>query len=299
MDAMKHKNINLVLGAAQIGMPYGISGRSLLDDPMDILALAKKSGSRTIDTAQDYGKSEKLMGAYLRNEEDWQPSLITKFQIESDSLTGLDDELSSKMKKSMDALGREHIFGVMIHNFNALTRFKAELIDRLMKYKKQGRIEKIGASIYSEEELDKAISFSDIELLQGPVNLLNASLRRGGLIKKAKDKGKIFFARSIYLQGLLFLRNDQISQKLPDARPFLDKLSAIAEECERTLAELAFTYVRGQQAVENIVVGVKSVDQLKINLELLRVPPLSDGVIDRINKIADDVPAKIADPRQW
>jgi aryl-alcohol dehydrogenase-like predicted oxidoreductase len=165
--------------------------------------------------------------------------------------------------------------------------------------KAAGIVSNLGVSVYTSDDLKLAMSCDTFDVFQGPLNLLNASLQRTGLIEKARACRKTFIARSIYLQGLLFLKPDQLAGRVPQAKPFLEKLIGIAEHCGRPLDELAYIYVRDQLAVENIVVGVKSLEQLRRNLELSRKPALSSEVREQIDAVALAVPDNVIDPRKW
>ncbi|MBQ6566446.1 MAG: aldo/keto reductase, partial [Treponema sp.] len=57
----------LALGTVQFGMSYGISntaGRVPQDEVGRILDYCKSSGIDTLDTAQGYGESEKVLGQF-------------------------------------------------------------------------------------------------------------------------------------------------------------------------------------------------------------------------------------------
>ena len=58
-----------VLGAAQLGMNYGISNKTGQPDKTEafsILDEAIKNGVTMIDTAQAYGKSESIIGEWIK-----------------------------------------------------------------------------------------------------------------------------------------------------------------------------------------------------------------------------------------
>ena len=60
----------IILGGAQFGMPYGISrknNRINRNEKYRILSFAHKNGINSIDLAQTYGKSEEIVGNYLKN----------------------------------------------------------------------------------------------------------------------------------------------------------------------------------------------------------------------------------------
>ena len=55
----------IVLGTAQFGLNYGIAnkkGKVPIQDIKKIKSLSQKKGMMTLETAQAYGKSEKIIG---------------------------------------------------------------------------------------------------------------------------------------------------------------------------------------------------------------------------------------------
>jgi len=58
----------IVLGSAQFGLDYGINnkkGKPLSSEILNILNYARKKGISVIDTAYQYGDSEKILGDIL------------------------------------------------------------------------------------------------------------------------------------------------------------------------------------------------------------------------------------------
>ena len=78
---------SLILGTAQLGMPYGVVNRT--GQPAKELALAMvrhavANGVHAIDTARDYGTAEALLGQILSGE--WQSDSQTKISVISSPL---------------------------------------------------------------------------------------------------------------------------------------------------------------------------------------------------------------------
>jgi len=67
MNGISNSN-NLVLGTAQIGLPYGIANKTGQPDPAVAVAIINEAwgqGIREFDTAQGYGVSEEILGKAL------------------------------------------------------------------------------------------------------------------------------------------------------------------------------------------------------------------------------------------
>ena len=59
----------LILGTAQFGMDYGINnlrGKIPKSEVFEVLDYALDAGIDTLDTAYNYGQSERIIGEYLR-----------------------------------------------------------------------------------------------------------------------------------------------------------------------------------------------------------------------------------------
>ena len=70
----------IILGGAQFGMPYGILNKyDYVNEKIkyQILNFAYNNGINSIDLAQSYGKSEELVGSYIKknNNQKWRQAL--------------------------------------------------------------------------------------------------------------------------------------------------------------------------------------------------------------------------------
>lgn len=93
----------LALGTVQFGVDYGISnkkGKVSLDEVHEILEFAKSQGIDTIDTAQGYGESEKVLDIFE----------LSGFKIIT-KIIG-----KGILEKSLENLNQKSIYGLMFHN---------------------------------------------------------------------------------------------------------------------------------------------------------------------------------------
>ena len=141
-----------------------------------------------------------------------------------------------------------------------------------------------GYSVYETKE--EEIFSGDVEMLMVPVNILD---KRFIPIKKDKEFGWSFIARSVFLQGLLLM------ETLPDWLPLEARtmIKAFIHACraQRLMAyEAALGYVIGLDEIDKVIVGVNSSKQLE---QLLTVEPLK---WEYNFSITD---GKVLDPRRW
>jgi len=106
----------------------------------------------------------------------------------------------------------------------------------------------------------------------------------------------------VFLQGLIAARDVSLWPAIPGVDP--KTLVAWLEGESRALrrespADLALAYVRGQDWIDGIVVGMETEAQLDDNLALFRCPALSREECAEIEGSRPRVPVPLLDPAQW
>jgi aryl-alcohol dehydrogenase-like predicted oxidoreductase len=251
----------LVIGTAQFGMTYGIAnknGQVSLDEVSLILNLAKHKGINTIDTAKSYGRSEEVIGEYIRANQDNIWEIITKLGHDANVSKDFNDS-ARKMNNQLSA--------VLAHSTDLYLSEKYQ--SAMDKISCKGMI-KTGVSVYNEVELDRILSSSfKPDMIQLPMNILDTRLIRSGILSVLYEIGIEVHVRSVFLQGLFYLSQLEIKNKFHDAVTHLDKLRSIALSTGLTLAELSLRWVESIDQVSKIVLGVDNSSQLKSHLKTL------------------------------
>ena len=88
-------------------------------------------------------------------------------------------------------------------------------------------------SLYGSDDTDRVLEEPVFDAVQVPVNIFDLRLVRSGALERLRQKGMIVFVRSIYLQGLLFLEPEELSGKLTQAKPYIEKLRALCSKEQR------------------------------------------------------------------
>ncbi len=282
----------IILGTVQLGLDYGINnqnGKPSRDEAFDILNIAKQHGIKTLDTAQAYGDAIDIIGEF--NKENKPFHIITKFAFPEH--LDIEEYFNSLIQK----LNIDTLEAVLFHRFSELTAH-SETVKALSKLKQKKLINKIGVSVYTNEELLLAAGIDEIDLIQFPFNLLdNYSLRYAG-IQKAVQQKKTIHVRSVFLQGLFFMSVNNLPELLKPLKPYLDMLHQIASAQNISVNELALKYVLQTDEIDGVLIGVESAEQLKTNISLLNKEPLNQSVIERINSI--HVPStELLNPVNW
>ena len=281
-----------MLGTVQLGLNYGINnqqGKPSRDEAFQILSYAGKQGIKTLDTAQAYGDAIDVIGAFHKTNDPF--DVVTKITHSEDL------NVSEYVQQLIKKLNVQKLQAVLLHKFSDLTEHK-ELLHSLLELKEKGWINKIGVSVYTNEELILSCYKKEIDLIQLPFNLLdNYSLRSAG-IKEAVKNNKILHVRSVFLQGLFFMPLQSLPSLLEPLKPYLNMLREISHEQNISLNALALKYVLQTAEIDGVLIGVDSASQLKSNLSFVDDIPLSQSMITRINSIQCASP-HLLNPVNW
>jgi aryl-alcohol dehydrogenase-like predicted oxidoreductase len=194
------KASRLILGTAAFGQAYGIfnsKNRMTSKEIHSILEYCLENRINTLDTAQSYGDSEKILGE--KGIENFQ--VVTKVWCTRNYKKG---DLELKTRASLKRLGIRKCYGLLIHNEDALQGPQGEVIAReLRALVDLGLTEKIGFSTYDPKEADITLSRFQLDLVQIPMNLFDRRAVEGGFINKWSLNRTEVHLRSVFLQGLL------------------------------------------------------------------------------------------------
>lgn len=250
----------LGLGTAQFGMDYGISnltGRASDAEMTAILTRCRDAGISTLDTAALYDDAEKRIGDMLPD--DWSPRIVTKTAHLAEGLAGVEQAFLA----SLERLGRESIYGLQVHRAGDLLGDEGPDLWRLLeRLREEGRVEKIGVSVYSAEQTDSLLGSYPLEIVQFPASILDQRLVHDGTVGRLKKAGIEIHVRSIFLQGLLFLTSDQLPSELAFARTTLERVHACLMEAGITPLEAALAYVLQRPEFDIVLVGVTTQGEL-------------------------------------
>ena len=274
-------NNKLILGTVQMGLSYGFnnkSGKVSLKESLDILKFAYDNGIRTLDSAEVYGNAHQIIGIFHKRNSNLKFKIITKFP--RDIKRNL---IKDRLLNYLDILSVKSIDVLMFHSFESFLENKDSL-SILTEMKLNGLINHIGVSVYTNDQLKLLINEDLITVVQLPFNMLDNVSVKGKLLYDLKTKDKIIHTRSAFLQGLFFKDFNENSIVLNNLSKELHDLNQIVVKSNCLMEELALSYCIKQKNIDNIVIGVDSLEQLKLNLKASTYP-ISEDSIDQINKI--------------
>lgn len=285
----------LILGTVQFGLEYGINnylGKPSQETVNKILDLAFKNGIQLLDTAEAYGDAQEVIGTYHKQSSN-RFNVITKF---SSGRKDLPSSFIERVSKDLQALNIQSLYCYMFHSYGDFKLYYNGYKKEIGSLKDSGTIQKIGVSIYTNEEMDDLLGY-DVDLIQLPFSLLDNHAQRGDLIKKAKDKGKEIHTRSAFLQGLFFKEIDLLPNSLIELAVPLNTLKGITKRYNITMADLALSYVKQQKGIDRILIGVESVKQLEQNINSLRYN-IPEEAVKEIDSIKVDS-TQLLNPAKW
>lgn len=230
--------MKLGLGTVQFGMDYGISnpnGKVSNQEISKILQFAKKNNIDTIDTAQGYGDSEKVLGNF--NLSDFK--IISKMRATSD------------IKISLENLNVTQLHALLFHNE---TEIDEESYHKFEKYKQNGLIHKLGVSVYSPQKLLEIINNFPIDIVQLPLNILDQ--RFLPLLPLLKKYDIEIHIRSVFLQGLLLMNVSEIPR-------FFDPIKPILKQIPENKIATCLNFVKNKKEVDRIIIGTTSCTELQ------------------------------------
>ncbi len=288
----------LVLGAAQLGMDYGVANKDGKPDRhrvSAILSAAWRAGVAVIDTAQAYGDSERVIGEHLRSHPERTFHVISKLAPATDH--GDSDAVFRAGQSSRERIGQP-LAALMLHDASALRCWKDGLHGGLQRCVDEGVAENIGASVYTPTEFLSVLEIPEIRVLQAPFNALDRRLLDTGLLARAVDSGRIVILRSVFLQGLLVLEQADLPERFQFAATELMRWRRLCAQNGESCAAVAVGFVRRAAPRALIVIGSERAEQVEANAALLAGADLPESLFSAINSMPA-VPERIVNPTLW
>jgi aryl-alcohol dehydrogenase-like predicted oxidoreductase len=294
----------LALGTVQLGLPYGAANRTGLPSAEDAIALiraAVDAGIGVLDTARAYGEAEQRIGAALGERDD----IVVATKL--DPLAGVASTAApgeavaaahASLEASRAALRRDQLPVVLLHRAAHRLQWNGAVRQLLRDARAAGTIGRIGVSVQSPSELMAALDDVDVTHVQLPFNILDHRWRDGAVRLRARPDVTVH-ARSVFLQGLLAApaRWPRVAGVDPDATRRL--LAETARQLGRAdIADLALAFVRAQDWIDALVIGMETRAQLDSNLAAFTRAPLAPEGCAMIERLPP-VPEKLLDPAQW
>lgn len=295
--------MNLGLGGAQLGNLY----RAITDESAyEIVDESWSLGIRYFDTAPHYGLglSEQRLGVALTGRPRDEYLLSTKvgrlieenpaytgverdtdgFDVPADHIRRYDysrDGVLRSLEASLQRLGMDRVDIVFVHDCeNHVEEALAGAVPALVELREQGVVSHVGLGMNFDTILARFVRETDVDtiMLAGRYTLLEQPAQ-DELLPLCVEKGVRVMAAGVYNSGILATPTPGSTYNYAAAPPELvEKARRIADVCARFGVELpaaAIAYVARHPAVESVVLGASSADQVRLNVERasVAVPP--------------------------
>lgn len=279
------------IGTAQFGLRYGISNKNdvLCQSQInEVLSYAYSNNVQLLDTASSYGNSEENLGKQSKIKEG-AFKLVSKFN-------NLEKSVEQNLFDSFEKLNQSSLYGYLVHDFSLLKK-KESLLDELQELKNKGLIEKIGVSVYHPyQAIELANKSPLIDIIQLPYSIFDQ--RFNPILKQLKALDIEIHARSIFLQGLMFMDKDNLSEFFLPAFQKLTALNELSLQTGVPIYSLAINFVLSNKFIDHLIIGISSVDDIKKNFSAQYNPLVNELILDQLYNlsISDD---KIILPYKW
>jgi len=270
--------VKVGLGTVQFGLDYGISnprGQVPEDEVARILQVARRAGVQVLDTAFEYGSSEEVLGRHLTVADRFR--IVTKTPGVRSAHVSTDDarRLRTSFLLSLKRLGRAQVYGLLAHHAPDLLAEGGQILyAEMAALKREGLVQKIGASVYTGRQLDALLSRFAIDLVQLPLNVLDQRLLADGTLGRLRAAGVEIHARSVFLQGLLLMEPGRLDTRFSTVKDHLSQYHAFLGRAGVDPVRAALGFVASVPEVDQIIVGVVDAEQLQQVLDAAARPPL-------------------------
>lgn len=253
----------LALGTVQFGIPYGIANKTGQVNPEEIpkiLSRAWASGIDTLDTAMEYGESEQRLGE--ADVKQWK--IISKLPKIPEHCSDVASWLEESLIRSLNRLKVPKIYGLLLHHPQQLLGAQGEDLYRaLVDAREQDKVEKIGISVYSPDELGALWPYFQFDLVQAPYNILDRRLITSGWLARLNRAGSEVHVRSVFLQGLLLMDAGKRPEKFNRWQSLWENWHRWLIDHKSTALQTCMGFALLEDEISRVIVGVDSLKQLE------------------------------------
>ncbi len=292
------------LGTVQLGMDYGLgkyTAKPAKEYAFSILDEAIKKGVNMLDTANNYGESEQIIGEWLKTVDNSEkPMIVTKIgPFDHSSPEALKKDICAQTEKCLQTLDIEQIDILMVHDYADYEKNPDIVKKTFDELKKAGKTRFTGISVYSRHNYF-TVAESGFDSVQIPLNIFDWTQIDNGGIKALSDAGMMIFTRSVFLQGLVFLKLEEIDPRMDFCVPYVKKFHAFCDEFKLSPSVLAMSFALSVTGVASLVLGCQTTEQLNNNCEMIdTVRMLTNDELKKIHTAFANIDPRVIDPRQW
>lgn len=295
--------MKLCLGTVQFGLDYGVFNIPKRDSEYCIKCLdyATQNGIDAIDTAAAYGTAEEIVGQFLEKKTIQREKLYISTKLFPNILDSCapDDYVETirdNLKKSLNTLHTDYVDKYYYHS--SRYAFRPELLDAINVMKQEGLARKVGVSVYYPDEALICFDSHSIDCIQAPYSIFDHRMKENSVFKKGKSSGFDIDVRTVFVKGLIRLREDEVPEYLAKAKPILRKLDKLCTNTGYSRIEIAMGYVKRESDVNHLVFGIRSLEQLKEDIMSFN-KEIPERIFKDIDREFSGIAADIVVPSLW
>jgi len=292
---------NFCIGTVQFGMNYGIAnqtGQPEKKEIMRIVETASKNGIFYYDTAHSYGASEKRLGEVFSELNITEKvRIVTKLNPDF-TFSGY-PELKDDVSKALCRLNLKSLWGVLIHRPHINGDWH-ELAGAVLRLKDDGLLSNFGVSVYDPDDAIKCALNPHIDIIQVPFNILDRRLLDNDFFVTARTMQKEVFIRSVFLQGLLLMDEEEIEREnMQWVLPHFKEINDFIEAYRLDLKSFAINAVHKLVPWTKLIIGLETEKQLKENVDLIGSENIFDDMIRLWWSKLPSYPERLVNPALW
>jgi aryl-alcohol dehydrogenase-like predicted oxidoreductase len=281
----------IVLGGAQLGLPYGIlnGGETLSrEEVARILDTAFGHGIDSIDTAIAYGQSESVIGETAKN----RFNIISKLPPLPSEVSSVSEWVHMQVDASLTRLKCTSLDALLLHRPQDLVeQHGTELYAAINSLRVEKIIQRFGISIYTPDELDGIIGKFDIDVVQAPLNVFDRRIL--GVIDQLTARNIEVHVRSVFLQGVLIASPKDRPQRFQPWSEHFAQFDKWVHSTGLSAMACCLGFALQQPGVAKLVIGATSAESLT---EIMNSVPNMHLEVPADLKSSSE---QLIDPRVW
>lgn len=252
--------LKLCLGTANFGFKYGFNKKKITNSELlKIMKIANNNDLYNIDTSFEYFNSHQILRKIVKKK----TKITSKIILDKKS-----DFLSIKNKiLDFNKNSPTKINSLLFHNQKDALQIRK--VSLLKKLKSEGILRKIGVSVYDFSILKNILNLWTPDIIQIPINPFNLDFISRKFLKRVKSKKILIFVRSIFLQGILVNRSNNLDKKyeknLNDWFNFCEKKSIHP-------VKACIDFCKSIKELDCLIIGVQDSEELKQIIKFFKQP---------------------------
>lgn len=291
----------IAFGGVEIGMPYGIGIESSADmltekEAIHLIHASMDSGINFFDTARMYGNSERIMGeAFIdRRSEVIISTKCRHFRNKDGELMPdniIPEFIEDSLQESLCALQTSYVDVFMLHQADMEILENKTISAVFTRLKDKGLTRAIGASTYSNQETEKAITMGTWDVVQLPFNLMDQ--RQSQLFDLAARHEVGIVIRSVLLKGLLSDRGKNLHPVLREVQQHIGGYDELLGRDFPDLPTLALKFALSYNQVASVLIGMDRMEYLYKSLAAADAKYMNTEILQKAQQLAYPDPAFI------